>query len=132
MLDSDHRFDLKDLIMDNFSTFKDELLRINQDMQALFATAKSIPGMSEYSFGDWEKACERLRRQLGEEVVRVAVVGPIKSGKSTFLNSVLRGDFLKRGAGVVTSIVTRVRAGHQLKISRIGRKSIRISNRHWS
>ncbi|MGD8763668.1 MAG: dynamin family protein [Desulfobacteraceae bacterium] len=115
MLDSDHRSDLKDLIMDNFSTFKDELLRINQDMQALFATAKSIPGMSEYSFGDWEKACEDLRRQLGEEFVRVAVVGPIKSGKSTFLNAVLRGDFLKRGAGVVTSIVTRLRAGKQLK-----------------
>jgi GTPase SAR1 family protein len=115
MLDSDRRSDLKDLIMDNFSIFKDELLRINQDMQALFASAKSIPGMSGYSFGDWEKACEGLRRQLGEEFVRVAVVGPIKSGKSTFLNAVLRGDFLKRGAGVVTSIVTRVRAGKKLK-----------------
>lgn len=100
--------------MDNFSTFKDELLRINQDMQGLFATAKSIPGMSEYSFGDWENACEGLPRQLGEEVIRVAVVGPIKSGKSTFLNAILRGDFLKRGAGVVTSIVTRVRPGEQL------------------
>ncbi len=83
-------------------------------MQGLFATAKSIPGMSEYSFGDWENACEGLPRQLGEEVIRVAVVGPIKSGKSTFLNAILRGDFLKRGAGVVTSIVTRVRPGEQL------------------
>ena len=45
----------------------------------------------------------------------MAVVGPIKSGKSTFLNSLLKGDFLKRGAGVVTSIVTRVRSGERLK-----------------
>jgi len=44
----------------------------------------------------------------------VAVVGPIKSGKSTFLNSILKGDYLKRGAGLVTSIVTRVRSGDRL------------------
>jgi len=101
--------------MENYSTLTHELLQINQDIQSVFQSAKSIPGMSEYSFGDWEKTCESLRNQLNDEVVRVAVVGPIKSGKSTFLNSLLKGDFLKRGAGVVTSIVTRVRAGEHLK-----------------
>ena len=101
--------------MENNATFNHELLKVNQDLQSIFQSAKSIPGMSEYSFGDWEKTCESLRNQLNDEVVRVAVVGPIKSGKSTFLNSILQGDFLKRGAGVVTSIVTRVRAGKQLK-----------------
>ncbi|UCE52397.1 MAG: dynamin family protein [Desulfobacterales bacterium] len=101
--------------MDTFTSVRDELVQINQDMQSLFATAKTIPGMSEDSFGDWEKACTRLRRQLGEDIIRVAVVGPIKSGKSTFLNSMLRGDFLKRGAGAVTSIVTRIRAGTHLE-----------------
>ena len=100
--------------MENDATFNHELLQVNQELQTLFQSAKSIPGMSEYSFGDWEKTCESLRTQLNDEVVRVAVVGPIKSGKSTFLNSILQGDFLKRGAGVVTSIVTRVRAGDQL------------------
>jgi GTPase SAR1 family protein len=51
---------------------------------------------------------------MAEDMMRVAVVGPIKSGKSTFLNSMLKGDYLKRGAGVVTSIVTRVRSGDRL------------------
>jgi len=101
--------------MDTFTTFKDELGQINQDMQSLFAGAKTIPGMSEDSFKKWEKACKGLRRQLAEEVIRVAVVGPLKSGKSTVLNSLLRGDFLKRGAGVVTSIITRIRAGTRLE-----------------
>jgi hypothetical protein len=41
-------------------------------------------------------------------------VGTIKSGKSTFINSLFKGDYLKRGAGVVTSIITRVRSGKQL------------------
>ena len=47
--------------------------------------------------------------------VRVAVVGSIKSGKSTFINAFLKGDYLRRGAGVVTSIVTRVQKGAGLK-----------------
>jgi GTPase SAR1 family protein len=97
--------------MANFSSLNRTLSQINQDVQSLIRSAKSIPGLSDSSFGDWEKTCESLKRQLDEEVIRVAVVGPIKSGKSTFLNSILRGDYLKRGAGVVTSIVTRVRAG---------------------
>ncbi len=50
-----------------------------------------------------------------EHVVRIAVVGAIKSGKSTLVNAMLRDDYLKRGAGVVTSIVTRVRRGEKLK-----------------
>jgi GTPase SAR1 family protein len=48
-------------------------------------------------------------------VVRIAVVGAIKSGKSTLVNALLQDDYLKRGAGVVTSIVTRVRWGEKLK-----------------
>jgi len=48
---------------------------------------------------------------LAEDIIRVAIVGPIKSGKSTFLNSIFKGEFVKRGAGVITSIVTRVRSG---------------------
>ncbi len=101
--------------MDGFGYQKSTLLQINQDVRALFQTARSIPGMADVSFGDWEKTCAAVPEQLSEPTVRVAVVGPIKSGKSTFLNALLKGDFLKRGAGVVTSIVTRVRAGERLK-----------------
>ena len=81
----------------------------------LFSSAKSIPGMAEYSFGDWEKACEQLPQQLADGIIRVAIVGPIKSGKSTFLNSIFKGEYVKRGAGVITSIVTRVRNGRRLR-----------------
>ena len=90
---------------------KRSILELNQEVSELFRTARSIPGLADHNFGDWEKTCESLPAQMEEDLVRVAVVGAIKSGKSTFLNSLLHGDFLKRGAGVVTSIVTRVRAG---------------------
>jgi polynucleotide 5'-kinase involved in rRNA processing len=85
------------------------IARINEKLLSVLRTAKSITGLENFSFGDWERTCTAIPAQLEEGIVRVAVVGPIKSGKSTLLNSVLGGDYLKRGAGVVTSIVTRVR-----------------------
>jgi GTPase SAR1 family protein len=101
--------------MDTYNTLKDDVLHINRDVTMLFSTAKSIPGMADYSFGEWETACDQLPRRLDEDIIRVAIVGPIKSGKSTFLNSIFKGEFVKRGAGVITSIVTRVRNGEHLR-----------------
>jgi ATPase subunit of ABC transporter with duplicated ATPase domains len=101
--------------MDIYRVLRDEVLQINTEVMSLFSTAQSIPGMSDYSFGNWEKTCAALPQQLTENIVRVAIVGPIKSGKSTLMNSVFKGDYVKRGAGVVTSIVTRVRNGEQLR-----------------
>ena len=100
--------------MDNYAHLKEEILKVNQDILTLISKTKSMPGMAETSFGDWEETCRGLPTQMAEELMRVAVVGPIKSGKSTFLNAMLKGDYLKRGAGVVTSIVTRVRSGDRL------------------
>lgn len=103
------------MAMDTFNALKDEILHINRHVQGLFATAKSIPGLEDYSFGEWEKTCEQLPRRLDEDIIRVAIVGTIKSGKSTFLNSIFKGEYVKRGAGVITSIVTRVRSGERLR-----------------
>jgi GTPase SAR1 family protein len=100
--------------MEAYNYLKEEILKVNQDILSLISKAKSMPGMAETSFDDWEETCRGLPIQMAEDIMRVAVVGPIKSGKSTFLNSILKGDYLKRGAGVVTSIVTRVRSGDRL------------------
>ena len=106
---------LSDSQMNSYSTLKDEILDINQDVSLMFSTARSIPGMADFRFGEWEKTCQQLPRQLAEDTIRVAIVGPIKSGKSTFLNSIFKGEYVKRGAGVITSIVTRVRRGDHLR-----------------
>ena len=100
--------------MDSYNYLKEEVLKVNQDILSLISKAKSMPGVVETGFDDWEKTCRGLPIQMAEDIMRVAVVGPIKSGKSTFLNSILKGDYLKRGAGLVTSIVTRVRSGERL------------------
>jgi GTPase SAR1 family protein len=97
--------------MSTFESVKNDLISVNREMSELFKTAQSIPGISAFPFGSWEKVGRTIEAQLDEDILRVAVVGAIKSGKSTFVNAVLEGDYLKRGAGVVTSIVTRVRKG---------------------
>lgn len=101
-------------MMENFSASKKDILEINQEILALCNTAKSIPGLAGNNFTNWEQTCRALPGLLTEETIRVAIVGSIKSGKSTLLNSIFKGDFVKRGAGVITSIVTRVRKGSRL------------------
>ncbi len=101
--------------MDTYNSLKGELFQINQDISTLFSDAISITGMSDQSFEDWQKTCSGIHKQMSDKTIRVAVVGSIKSGKSTFINALFKGDHLKRGAGVVTSITTRVRSGKQLK-----------------
>jgi GTPase SAR1 family protein len=103
------------LKMNTYHSLKGDILKISKDISRLFSTARSIPGTSEHIFDVWDKTHAGINKQLLEETIRVAVVGPIKSGKSTFINSLFKGEYLKRGAGVITSIVTRVRSGDRLR-----------------
>jgi len=98
-----------------YNSLKNELLQISQNLSSLFSAAASVPEIYSHSLKEWEKRCSLIHKQISEEMIRVAVVGTIKSGKSTFVNSILGGDYLKRGAGVVTSIVTRIRGAEELK-----------------
>ena len=97
--------------MDNYNDFKQEILKINSDLAELAEKGASVSGVTKSALSEWRHSCQKLKRQLSEEILRIAVVGTIKSGKSTFMNSLLGGDYLKRGAGVVTSIVTRIHHG---------------------
>jgi GTPase SAR1 family protein len=93
----------------DFESTKNVLLGINSDNLSLFEKARAIPSLVNFPFDKWEAAARSIEEQIHEDILRVAVVGAIKSGKSTFVNALLGGDYLKRGAGVVTSIVTRIR-----------------------
>ena len=101
--------------MHGFEPMKEDLLRINTQVLSSFEKARTIPGLSTFPFDAWEKVGHNIEEQIHEDILRVAIVGAIKSGKSTFVNALLGGDYLKRGAGVVTSIVTRIRKSPQLR-----------------
>jgi len=57
----------------------------------------------------WRDHLELVQRALQDPLVRIAVAGSVKSGKSTLINALLGEDLLKRGAGIVTSFITRIR-----------------------
>lgn len=100
---------------DNASLELKTLLSINRKLGELLLLPAEIEKWSDGSIQKWSNICQLLATQMNTDLVRVAVVGPIKSGKSTFVNAFLEADHLKRGAGVVTSIVTKVRYGNKLK-----------------
>ena len=98
-----------------YTELKQQLLEINANLVSILGNIQDQAEVKAGRFAAWQEACEDIRQQISEEIIRVAVVGPIKSGKSTFTNALFGGDFLKRGAGVVTSIVTRIRSGAKLR-----------------
>ncbi len=101
--------------MPAYEELKNQLARINDDMIGLLDDTEKINEISDHGISQWKATCQTLREQIPGETMRIAVVGAIKSGKSTFVNTLFGGDYLKRGAGVVTSIVTRVRSGSRLR-----------------
>jgi len=76
--------------MDRYQQIKNELIGIKRDIYPLVLSAKSLPGSSNEYFSGWEKICETFEKEVSKDVVRVAVIGPIKSGKSTFVNALIK------------------------------------------
>lgn len=101
--------------MDKYHKTRETLLELNERTTAVLHQAEAIIGNSASSINQWKLACANIHQNLVDHVMRIAVVGAIKSGKSTLVNALLQDDYLKRGAGVVTSIVTRIRRGEKLK-----------------
>jgi Dynamin family len=81
----------------------------------IIQTLKADPDLYDVTCRRWEQICRDIPEQVESGTIKVAVVGAVKSGKSTFINSIFQTDFLKRGAGVVTSVVTKIRKGKNLK-----------------
>ncbi|MGQ9920196.1 MAG: dynamin family protein [Desulfobacca sp.] len=60
---------------------------------------------------NWRLILANLENKAAAGRFRVAVVGTVKSGKSTLINALLGRDVLKRGAGIVTAMITRIEPG---------------------
>jgi len=83
------------------------------DILTILQLIEEVPQMSDSSFNDYQTICRRIPKSISEGRLKIAVAGVIKSGKSTFVNSLVGKELLQRGAGVVTSITTRIRKGRK-------------------
>ncbi len=92
--------------VNSLNTIIDNTLRIIQ-------ACKKIPRINNRSFDEYQKTCFRIIEDIHSNRLKITVAGAIKSGKSTFINSLVGKDLVKRGAGVVTSIITRIRKGNK-------------------
>jgi hypothetical protein len=84
--------------------------KILAEAGSVFETAQTIPGLLEPS-AQYQSFLEKISDTLVSDKLKIAVVGVIKSGKSTFVNAFLGRELVKRGAGVVTSITIRIQKG---------------------
>jgi GTPase SAR1 family protein len=77
---------------------------------SIFETAQNIPGLLEPS-SQYQSFLDKISDAMVSDKLKIAVVGVIKSGKSTFVNAFIGKELVNRGAGVVTSITTRIQKG---------------------
>ncbi len=93
---------------------REDLFDVGGELLSLLDRMESALKIDGEPIERWKGICRQVRKPDEFSTVHTAVVGPIKSGKSTFVNALMGRDYLKRGAGVVTSIVTRIRKGKKL------------------
>ena len=97
--------------MTNKTTPLNAIEKIINDTLMLLHLVEEVPQMSDSSLNDYQTICHGIPGQIRAGRLKIAVVGVIKSGKSTFVNSLVGKELVKRGAGVITSITTRIRKG---------------------
>jgi hypothetical protein len=89
----------------------DEIVRLEElaeEWTALFPQA-AVQGRH------WQKVLSQVQAHAAENTCRLAVVGAVKSGKSTMINALLGQDLLRRGAGILTAMITRVQPGPEAR-----------------
>ncbi len=65
--------------METYNHLKNKILDINEDLRLIIRKAGSIDGLSNHPLEAWKATTDSIHRQLAEEMIRVAVVGSIKS-----------------------------------------------------
>jgi len=84
----------------------DRLQELAREWTSLFPQAVS-------QVEHWLKVLAQVQAHLAEDTCRLAVIGAVKSGKSTIINALVGQDLLRRGAGILTAMITRVQPGPQ-------------------
>ncbi len=100
----------------------DDIIGMASNLSTSFEEMKVIPGMYDDQAAFQHHICDQVPGQITSGLIRIAVVGAIKSGKSTCINALVGAEILKRGAGVVTAMVTRIRPGKS-RMARVFLKS---------
>lgn len=95
--------------MNDYQAFKKGIEQREQTLRRAVENLAAAKLTDGHQTRRWRDHLDLVQRALQDPLVRIAVAGSVKSGKSTLINALLGGDVLKRGAGIMTSFITRIR-----------------------
>ncbi len=100
--------------MNEYVQFKRKIQERVETLDRLIAETERCEAVDRAATDRWRGQLGLVEAALQDSVVRIAVVGSVKSGKSTLINALLGRDLLKRGAGITTAFITRIRTDGEM------------------
>ncbi len=94
--------------MDELSHLKRQVREKIDTLNSIIDRYSSLDTLRANVSKNWKEQLQLADEALSDSHIRIGIVGSVKSGKSTLINAMLGNDILKRGAGIITSFVTRV------------------------
>lgn len=94
--------------MNEYSRLKENIHSRTESLEQMIERLERNDLVPKASAARWRTHLGSVQSALQDPLLRVAVVGSVKSGKSTLINSLVGTDLLKRGAGIVTAFITRI------------------------
>lgn len=100
--------------MNEYVQFKRKIQERVETLEGLIADTERCEAVEGSATERWRGQLKLVDAALQDSVVRIAVVGSVKSGKSTLINALLGRDLLRRGAGITTAFITRIRTDGEM------------------
>ncbi len=94
--------------MNGFLHFKERIGSSIEELNGIIEDIASAGILDSILYENWKLQISSVTDTLSDSRLKVGVVGSVKSGKSTLINAMVGNDVLKRGAGIITSFVTRI------------------------
>ena len=93
--------------MDNYTNFEKKILYRAEILEETIRELEQTGTAEAPVVERWRGYLEGLGRSDPDALLKIAVAGSVKSGKSTLINALIGEDLLRRGAGIVTAFLTR-------------------------
>lgn len=94
--------------MSEYLQFKRKIEQRVEILEETIQELEKLKLVEDETAARWRIHLDHVRTSLEDQLLRVAVVGAVKSGKSTLINALAGTDLLKRGAGIITAFITRI------------------------
>ena len=95
--------------MNDYSQLKSKVQELSKALEGCISRLDESGLVGSSQSARWQSELVTITNSIKESLFRIAVVGAVKSGKSTLINALSGTDLLKRGAGITTSFTTRIR-----------------------